>query len=154
MQLVCNMKFAVNLVAESSARLGSLSEFARIPEAVFETPLLLLHTRVCWLSLFYCEIKRWCIFNMIPYDYNMFLTIGCFCSTSELWSLTNGFKWTPKHASDASGHACWSHKKCESIWKGNSWVCRFKGCGTLFDYFILKVKKYTTYSIILFFRNI
>nr|CAH0106682.1 unnamed protein product [Daphnia galeata] len=39
------MKFAVNLVAESSARLGSLSEFARIPEAVFETPLLLLHTR-------------------------------------------------------------------------------------------------------------
>ncbi|EFX84377.1 hypothetical protein DAPPUDRAFT_314648 [Daphnia pulex] len=39
------MKFAVYLVAESSARLGSLTEFARIPEAVFETPLLLLHTR-------------------------------------------------------------------------------------------------------------
>ncbi|XP_046443212.1 queuine tRNA-ribosyltransferase accessory subunit 2-like [Daphnia pulex] len=39
------MKFAVSLVAESSARLGSLTEFARIPEAVFETPLLLLHTR-------------------------------------------------------------------------------------------------------------
>ena len=41
-----NMKFAVYLVAESSARLGSLTEFARIPEAVFEIPLLLLHTRV------------------------------------------------------------------------------------------------------------
>lgn len=40
------MKFTVSLVAKSSARLGSLSEFTRIPEAVLETPLLLLHTRV------------------------------------------------------------------------------------------------------------
>nr|SVE73639.1 EOG090X08JG [Daphnia atkinsoni] len=33
------------VVAKSSARLGSLSEFTRIPEVVLETPLLLLHTR-------------------------------------------------------------------------------------------------------------
>nr|SVE82567.1 EOG090X08JG [Daphnia magna] len=39
------MKFTVSLVAKSSARLGSLSEFTRIPEAVLETPLLFLHTR-------------------------------------------------------------------------------------------------------------
>nr|SVE74265.1 EOG090X08JG [Daphnia barbata] len=39
------MKFTVSLVAKSSARLGSLSDFARIPEAAFETPMLLLHTR-------------------------------------------------------------------------------------------------------------
>lgn len=41
-----NMKFTVSLVAKSTARLGSLAEFTRIPEAVLETPLLLLHTRV------------------------------------------------------------------------------------------------------------
>ena len=40
------MKFSVNTVATSGARLGQLSDFIRIPNAVLETPYLLLHTRV------------------------------------------------------------------------------------------------------------
>lgn len=40
------MKFTVNSVAKSSARFGLLTELQRIPEAVLETPMLLLHTRV------------------------------------------------------------------------------------------------------------
>nr|CAG4643306.1 EOG090X08JG [Ilyocryptus agilis] len=39
------MKFTVSAVAQSSARIGSLTGFARIPNVVLETPLLLLHTR-------------------------------------------------------------------------------------------------------------
>nr|CAG4651094.1 EOG090X08JG [Simocephalus serrulatus]SVE94321.1 EOG090X08JG [Simocephalus serrulatus] len=39
------MKFSVTSVAKSTARLGSLTEFPRIPEVVLETPFLLLHTR-------------------------------------------------------------------------------------------------------------
>nr|CAG4641808.1 EOG090X08JG [Eurycercus lamellatus] len=39
------MKFTVNVVTKSGARLGSLSDFIRIPDLVLETPYLLLHTR-------------------------------------------------------------------------------------------------------------
>nr|CAG4634875.1 EOG090X08JG [Alona affinis] len=39
------MKFTVNAVAKSGARIGSLTEFARIPHMVLDTPYLLLHTR-------------------------------------------------------------------------------------------------------------
>ncbi|EFX83199.1 hypothetical protein DAPPUDRAFT_315962 [Daphnia pulex] len=70
------MKFAVYLVAESSVRLGSLTEFARIPEAVFEIPLLLLHTRGASAP-------------HLSYDLLQM----------------HGFNWAP-HASDASGYAC------------------------------------------------
>lgn len=40
------MKFTINTVATSGARLGLLSDLVRIPDAVLETPYLLLHTRV------------------------------------------------------------------------------------------------------------
>lgn len=40
------MKFTVNSVAKSGGRLGLLTDFLRIPDASFETPFLLLHTRV------------------------------------------------------------------------------------------------------------
>nr|CAG4642609.1 EOG090X08JG [Evadne anonyx] len=39
------MKFTINNVASSGARLGLLSDLVRIPDAVLETPYLLLHTR-------------------------------------------------------------------------------------------------------------
>jgi len=39
------MKFTINTVATSGARLGLLSDLVRIPDAVLETPYLLLHTR-------------------------------------------------------------------------------------------------------------
>ena len=62
------MKFTVDLVAKSTARLGSLSEFNRIPEAVLETPLLLLHTRVTFniiLNLFFKAENIWLIIEKI-----------------------------------------------------------------------------------------
>nr|CAG4649450.1 EOG090X08JG [Scapholeberis mucronata]SVE93700.1 EOG090X08JG [Scapholeberis mucronata] len=43
--IIITMKFTVTSVAKSSARFGLLTELQRIPEAAFETPLLLLHTR-------------------------------------------------------------------------------------------------------------
>jgi len=39
------MKFTINNVATSGARLGLLSDLSRIPDTVLETPYLLLHTR-------------------------------------------------------------------------------------------------------------
>jgi len=39
------MKFAVNSVTASGARLGLLTDFIRIPNVALETPYLLLHTR-------------------------------------------------------------------------------------------------------------
>lgn len=47
------MKFNVTSVAKS-ARFGCLSDFSRIPEAVLETPLLLLHTRVLFKYGYSC----------------------------------------------------------------------------------------------------
>jgi len=40
------MKFTINNVATSGARLGLLSDLSRIPDTALETPYLLLHTRV------------------------------------------------------------------------------------------------------------
>ena len=40
------MKFTIHKVAKTGARLGALTDFKRIPDAMLETPLLLLHTRV------------------------------------------------------------------------------------------------------------
>nr|CAG4636286.1 EOG090X08JG [Eubosmina coregoni]SVE69881.1 EOG090X08JG [Eubosmina coregoni] len=39
------MKFTINSVAKSGGRIGLLSDLLRLPEASFETPFLLLHTR-------------------------------------------------------------------------------------------------------------
>lgn len=41
------MKFFTDSVARCAARIGTLSGFERMPNVSFETPLLLIYTKVC-----------------------------------------------------------------------------------------------------------
>lgn len=40
------MKFTTDAVTKCAARLGTLSEFSKFPDIIFETPLVLLYTKV------------------------------------------------------------------------------------------------------------
>ena len=42
------MKFSTETVTRFTARLGKLTEIERLPNLSFETPLLMLYTRVSW----------------------------------------------------------------------------------------------------------
>lgn len=46
MLITNNMKFSTNSIKSCAARIGTLTEFERIPNTIFETPLALIHTKV------------------------------------------------------------------------------------------------------------
>jgi len=49
------MKFFTDSIARCTARIGTLSGFERLPNISFETPLLLIYTKV-WNKKFFCLI--------------------------------------------------------------------------------------------------
>lgn len=46
------MKFITESVSRCAARLGFLSEFERMPDLIFETPLVMVHTKVNFYLLY------------------------------------------------------------------------------------------------------
>lgn len=63
------MKFSVHNVVSSlftcKMRIGKLSEIERLPGAVFETPLLLIHTRVRLICYFrMTDVKKQCCIHV------------------------------------------------------------------------------------------